>query len=64
MKKVLLFDPAIGSINLGDHIIKRAAREALQPLLQDSFVIDMSTHTPIGIFYQKHFMQDIDLKMF
>ena len=62
MKKVLLFDPAIGSINLGDHIISAAAREALQPLLQDSFVIDMSTHTPIGIFYQKHFMQDIDLK--
>ena len=62
MKQVLLYDPAIGSINLGDAIISASARTALAPLLSDAFVMRMSTHTPAGRFYLRHFVRSVDLR--
>ena len=62
MKQILLYNTAIGSINLGDAIISASARAALAPLLADAFVMQMSTHTPAGRFYLKHFVRSAELR--
>lgn len=60
--KILLYDPAIASINTGDHIISESARKQLHFLLENSHILSVSTHLPIGRFYFKHFMQGFDYK--
>ncbi|MDO4611330.1 MAG: polysaccharide pyruvyl transferase family protein [Candidatus Saccharibacteria bacterium] len=53
MKNVTLFNPACGSQNLGDHIIDEATKRELAFLLQDSFVVEYPTHTPVVHWYQR-----------
>ncbi|UYG17269.1 polysaccharide pyruvyl transferase family protein [Brachybacterium huguangmaarense] len=61
MKKAVLFDPSVGSINLGDHIISRSARAQLDFLLDNTFVVTLSTHTPLSL-HMRHFM-DADFRL-
>lgn len=44
--RVVLYDPAISSLNLGDEIISDSARRQLAPLLDQAYVVDVSTHMP------------------
>ena len=53
MKKVILFDPSIASLNLGDHIIADSIRREMDFLLRDAFVVEQPTQTPVMHFYQK-----------
>ncbi len=55
VKKILLFNPAIGSLNMGDHIILESILRELRSLLENSYVVDISTHLPISIVYMRHF---------
>lgn len=50
MDRVLLLSPSVSSLNMGDHIITDAAQEALGGLLDDAFVIEVSTHLPLSRF--------------
>ena len=48
-KKIVLYNPAVSSINLGDHIIADAAKHQLRDLTRDAFVVeyapaDLSVH--------------------
>lgn len=52
---VVLFNPAVSSLNVGDHVIADSARAHLQPLLRGRFVIDVSTHLPLSWNYARHF---------
>lgn len=54
MKKIILLNPAISSLNVGDSIISQSAKEQLNFILKDAFSIDVSTHLPISWYYMRH----------
>lgn len=47
MKKIAIMDTSVMSFNLGDKIIMESARNGLKDILEDAFVIDMPTHSPL-----------------
>lgn len=51
MKKIILYNPAVSSLNLGDEIIFEGVKDALRPLLADNYIIHVSTHLPVSRFY-------------
>ncbi len=53
MKKIILYNPAISSLNLGDHIIGEACKENLNNILEENMCIEISTHLPISNTYMK-----------
>lgn len=61
VKKIILFEPSIGSNNIGDEIIVNGCKIALNLILQNAFAIEMATHTPLSLRYM-HFLNKIDLK--
>lgn len=52
MKTIVLFDPSIRSLNMGDHIIMRAAEKELSNIIKDNYIIKCGTHSPVVTFYQ------------
>lgn len=52
MDYVVLFDPSIRSLNMGDHIIMRSAESELSFLTKGEYVIRCGTHSPVAAFYQ------------
>lgn len=50
LKRVILYNPAISSINLGDHIIAAGAKEHLRPVIDDAFQVEISTHLPPSLY--------------
>ena len=44
MPTVLLYDPAVSSLNIGDHIISDSCDRVLAPLLAESWVVRVSSH--------------------
>ena len=46
--KVLLYDPAVSSLNMGDHIISESCRRELGPLLDHAFLVEISSHLPVS----------------
>lgn len=59
MKKIVLLNPAISSFNLGDHIIYDSVSRELKNLLDDSFIVEVSTHLPVSKWLKK--TKDFDL---
>ena len=53
MKRIVLFDTSVGSLNQGDNIIMRAVRENLHSILHDNFVMTLPTHTPCFYPFQE-----------
>lgn len=47
-KVVMLYDPAVSSLNLGDQIISDSCDRELAPILRDAFVVRVSTHLPVS----------------
>lgn len=45
---VVLYDPAVSSLNLGDHIISDSCRRELEPIVGTAFLVAVSTHLPIS----------------
>ena len=52
MNRIVLFEPSIATLNLGDHIIVESIKRELDFLLRDAFVVEQSTQTPIMHCYQ------------
>lgn len=52
METIVLFDPSIRSLNLGDHIIMNSSKKELSKILENRYVIECGTHTPAVTFYQ------------
>lgn len=48
MKKIVLYNPAISSLNMGDHIIFDGAYSQLEELLNEAFIVEISTHLPVS----------------
>jgi len=60
IKKIVLYNPAISSLNMGDHIIFDGAYNQLEELLNEAFVVEVSTHLPVSR-YLRH-TKDFDYK--
>jgi len=60
IKKIVLYNPAISSLNMGDHIIFDGAHNQLEELLNQAFVVEVSTHLPVSR-YLRH-TKDFDYK--
>lgn len=54
METVILFDPSIRSLNMGDHIIMNSAEMEIGELLENRYVIHCATHAPVVTFYQSN----------
>lgn len=52
MKKIVMFDTSYATQNMGDFIINEAINNQMKELLDNSFVVRYSTHTPIQKAYQ------------
>lgn len=52
MESVVLFDPSIRSLNLGDHIIMDSAEKQLANVTRGRFTLKCATHAPAVTFYQ------------
>ena len=52
MRKVAVLDTSIMSFNIGDQIIMESARKGLEAILEDAFVVNMPTHSPLFRFYE------------
>lgn len=62
MRKVILYEPSIGSDNIGDQIIVDSIKAALKEYLENAFVVELPTHTPLSKRYL-HYLGDADLKI-
>ena len=57
MKKIALMDTSVLSFNIGDQIIMESAKKGLKPILDNSFVVNMPTHSPLFHWYEFSFRQ-------
>lgn len=53
MKKVVLYSPGLCSYNTGDKVISESAKQQLKELLEESFVTELPTHTPLSFYYAR-----------
>jgi hypothetical protein len=60
MKKIVLYSPAVSTLNMGDHIIVDGVYNQLEELLNKAFIVEISTHLPISR-YLRH-TKDFDYK--
>lgn len=52
MESIVLFDPSIRSLNLGDRIIMDSAEKELAGITRNRFTLKCATHAPVVTFYQ------------
>lgn len=52
MNKIVLFNPAGGTLNAGDFIIEKYIKEEMDFLFSDSILAEFGTHLPIAHMYQ------------
>jgi len=60
LKRILLFNPAISSLNMGDHIIFNSVYNQLTSLINEAFVVEVSTHLPVSRYLR--YTRDFDYK--
>lgn len=48
MKQVLLLDPGVSTLNLGDEIISQACEAGLSHAIDDAYVVRVSSHLPVS----------------
>lgn len=52
MKNICIFDTSQGTLNMGDYIIKDSCMRELKDIINNNFVVEFATHTPIAHDYQ------------
>ena len=52
MKHILMIDPAVSAVNIGDEIISESIRSQLSPILDSAFVTNISSHLPLSRAYK------------
>lgn len=52
MNKIILFNPAGGTLNSGDFIIEKYIKEEMKFLFSDCIIAEIGTHLPIAHLYQ------------
>lgn len=61
MRKVILYNPSISSLNMGDEIIFRSIYNELYSFFAEDFIVNISTHLPVSNMYLR-FLKDADYK--
>ncbi len=61
MKKIVLYNPSITTLNIGDSIIFDSVHKELSPLLEGAFRVDVSTHLPMNKLFLR-LLSDADYK--
>lgn len=61
MEKILLYNPAISTMNTGDEVIGESAKEYISILFPHSFRVEVSTHLPVSFRYM-HMLRDIEMR--
>ena len=64
MKKIILFNTAVGSFNQGDYIIKESIQREFAPYLKNNYVVELGTHTPTCFIDQFRSQRNNELKKF
>lgn len=54
MKKCIVYDTSIGSLNVGDQIINNSFYNQNMDIIKNNFVVKYPTHTPVSHFYQNN----------
>lgn len=54
VKKIVLNNPGISTTNLGDVIIAESAKKEIDFLLRDAYVVEVSTHLPLSLYYMRY----------
>ena len=52
MKKIMLFDPSIATLNCGDEIIQVSIKQNWPELFKNNNIIKLPTHTPMFHWWQ------------
>lgn len=52
MNKIILFNPAGGTLNAGDFIIEKYIKEEMDFLFSDAIIAEIGTHLPVAHMYQ------------
>lgn len=52
MNKIILFNPAGGTLNSGDFIIEKYIKEEMDFLFSDGIIAEIGTHLPVAHLYQ------------
>lgn len=55
--QVVMYDPELSSLNLGDQVISRSAQTFLNGAFSDKFIVSISTHQPIP-FRMRRYLKD------
>lgn len=53
MKRVILFNPAVSTLNLGDQIIFDSIEKEIDAVFSDAFKIHISTHLPLSFRFMR-----------
>lgn len=61
MKRIVLYNPSISTLNIGDEIISESAISYIKRLYPDAFYTQISTHLPISRQYMQH-IKNFDLR--
>jgi len=61
MKKIVLYNPSITTLNVGDNIIFDSVERELAPVLEGAFRVDVSTHLPMNKLFLR-LLSDADYK--
>lgn len=61
MRKIVLYNPSITTLNVGDHVIFDSVERELTPFLEGAFRVDVSTHLPMNRLFLG-LLRDADYK--
>ena len=61
MDKIILYDPSISTLNIGDEIICDSASKYIENIFSDAFYMRISTHLPVSVSYLKR-LKNFDLR--
>lgn len=53
MKHILMIDPAVSAVNIGDEIISESIRDQISFLTDGAFITNISSHLPMSRCYKK-----------
>lgn len=62
MRKVVLYNPSVSSLNMGDEIIFRSIYNELHSFFSDDFIVNISTHLPVSNMYLR-FLKDANYRI-
>lgn len=61
MKKIIRYNPAVTTFNMGDAIIFDSIEKQLSDVFLDAFNVDVSSHLPVSLLFS-YLMKDADYK--